>query len=132
MQKFEKIIAALLALIITTTSFTMVANADDSKIIEQCYTNANSEYTNLSVSGIKSTCIAKITTVSPMLLKIKMELQKQKTNRYETVETWTNSKTGTSLSMSEKRNINILNKYRLKTTFKVGSECIIKYSYYNN
>ena len=64
-----------------------------------------------------------------MLLKIKMELQKQKTNRYETVETWTNSKTGTSLSMSEKRNINILNKYRLNT---VGSECIIKYSYYNN
>lgn len=87
MQKFEKIIAALLALIITTTSFTMVANADDSKIIEQCYMNANSEYTNLSVSGIKSTCIARITTVSPMLLKIKMELQKQKTNRYETVET---------------------------------------------
>lgn len=43
MQKFEKIIAALLALIITTTSFTMVANADDSKIIEQCYMNANSE-----------------------------------------------------------------------------------------
>ena len=79
MQKFEKIIAALLALIITTTSFTMVANADDSKIIEQCYMNANSEYTNLSVSGIKSTCIAKITT-----------------------------------------------------TFTVGSECIIKYSYYNN
>lgn len=78
MQKFEKIIAALLALIITTTSFTMVANADDSKIIEQCYMNANSEYTNQSVSGIKSTCIAKITTVSPMLLKIKMELQKTK------------------------------------------------------
>ena len=70
--------------------------------------------------------------VSQNILVKQMELQKQKTNRYETVETWTNSKTGTSLSMSEKRNINILNKYRLKTTFTVGSECIIKYSYYNN
>ena len=37
-----------------------------------------------------------------------------------------------AFNKSEKRNINILNKYRLKTTFTVGSECIIKYSYYNN
>ncbi|WP_177919062.1 hypothetical protein [uncultured Eubacterium sp.] len=34
----------------------------------------------------------------------------EKNNGYETVKTWTSSKTGTRLPMSESRNINVLGK----------------------
>lgn len=62
--------------------------------------------------------------------KIKMELQKEKSKTYETVETWTNSKTGTVLAMSESRNINVLCKYRLKVTFTAGKETEVVYKYW--
>ena len=58
-----------------------------------------------------------------------MELQKKKTNGYETVETWTSSKNGVSLAMSESRNINILCDYRLKATFTAGNESTVVYKY---
>lgn len=58
-----------------------------------------------------------------------MELQKEKSSGYETVETWTDSKTGTYLSMSESRNINVLSNYRLKITFNAGGETQVVYRY---
>ena len=45
-----------------------------------------------------------------------MELQKKKSGTYETIKTWSASKTGTYLSVAEKRTINLLSDYRLKTT----------------
>ena len=58
-----------------------------------------------------------------------MELQKKKSGVYETIETWSTSRTGMSLGMDEKRNINILCDYRLKATFTAGSETVISYDY---
>ncbi|WP_298654032.1 hypothetical protein [uncultured Eubacterium sp.] len=58
-----------------------------------------------------------------------MELQKEKSSGYETVETWSESKTGTILSMSESRNINVLCNYRLKVTFTAGNETETIYKY---
>ena len=58
-----------------------------------------------------------------------MELQKEKSKGYETVETWTSSKTGTVLAMSESRNINVLCNYRLKVTFTAGKETEVVYKY---
>lgn len=58
-----------------------------------------------------------------------MELQKKKSKGYETVETWTASKTGTILTISESRNINILCNYRLKVTFTAGNETEVIYKY---
>ena len=60
----------------------------------------------------------------------KKELQKEKSKSYETVETWTSSKTGTVLAMSESRNINVLCKYRLKVTFTAGKETEVVYKYH--
>lgn len=64
-----------------------------------------------------------------MVLKIKMELQKEKSSGYETVENWTSSKTGTYLSTKESKNINIFYDYRLKVTFTAGSETVTTYKY---
>ncbi len=58
-----------------------------------------------------------------------MELQKKKSGTYETIKTWSASKTGTYLSVAEKRTINLLSDYRLKTTFTAGTETRVAYAY---
>jgi hypothetical protein len=84
---------------------------------------------SIEISGIKAKCTAKLKSKKSVPLKIKMELQKEKSKTYETVETWTSSKTGTVLAMSESRNINVLCKYRLKVTFTAGKETEVVYKY---
>jgi hypothetical protein len=58
-----------------------------------------------------------------------MEIQKKKSSGYETVETWTTSRTGVGVSITEKRTINALSTYRLKVTFTAGSETAVQYDY---
>ena len=84
------------------------------------YVNILSHRESIEISGIKANSVP---------LKIKMELQKEKSKSYETVETWTSSKTGTLLAMSESRNINVLCNYRLKVTFTAGKETEVVYKY---
>lgn len=64
-----------------------------------------------------------------MALSIKMEIQKKKSAGYETLKTRTSSKTGTYLTMSENRNINIFSDYRLKVTFIADSKTETTYAY---
>lgn len=97
--------------------------------ISPYYANIYSCSANLAISGIKAECKADIKANKSVNLKIKMELQKKKSSGYETVETWTSSKTGTILAMSKSRNINALCKYRLKVTFTAGSETTVIYKY---
>lgn len=93
------------------------------------YTDIQNCSVTFSISGIKANCKAKLIVEKSTKLKIKMELQKEKSNGYETVETWSDSKTGTYLSMSESRNINVLSNYRLKVTFTAGNETETIYKY---
>ena len=97
--------------------------------ISPYYVNISDSSAKLSISGIKANCSANLQSKKSVNLKIKMELQKKKSSGYETVETWTSSKTGTILAMSKSRNINALCKYRLKVTFTAGSETTVIYKY---
>lgn len=127
---FCRIIAILMAFV-SAFSANTVANAqvkNDDLILPQ-YTTILKNSTGISISGIKATCTTSITSQYPTSLKIKMELQKKKSGGYETVETWTSSKNGVTLAMSESRNINILYDYRLKATFTAGSETTVVYKY---
>lgn len=112
-------------------SSTLISNAavNDNDIISPNDINISSHSAKLSISGIKADCKATLNTEKSMSLKIKMELQKKKSKGYETVETWTASKTGTHLSISESRNINVLCDYRLKVTFTAGRETKVVYEY---
>lgn len=92
------------------------------------YVNINKKSSSITISGVSAKCTAILKSKSSCTLKIKMELQKEKSSGYETVKTWTSSKTGTSLSVSESRNINALCDYRLKVTYTAGSETVT-YSY---
>ncbi len=97
--------------------------------VDLMYTTIETNRSSISISGIKSTCNASMTSKKSTTLKIKMELQKKKSSGYETVETWTDSKIGTALALSKSRNINVLCDYRLKTTFTAGGESITVYKY---
>lgn len=83
----------------------------------------------ISISGITAKCNAHLVSSYSTSLKIKMEIQKKKSSGYETVETWTSTKTGVAMTMSESRAINLLSDYRLKVTFTAGGETKIDYAY---
>ncbi len=97
--------------------------------ISPFYENISSRTVNLTISGINADCSTVLKTNTSMKLTIKMELQKDTSDGYETVKTWTDSATGKILSISESRLINILCDYRLKVTFTAGSETIVVYEY---
>lgn len=109
----------------------VVAQASDNAeyAVEPYYVNILQRNLDITISGIKAQCKASLKTDKSLNLKIKMELQKEKSSGYETIETWTASKTGTYLTMSKSRNINILCDYRLKVTFTAGNETVVAYGY---
>ena len=101
---------------------------DQSEIqLQSIYINKSSCF--ISISGITANCTSSLNTRSSTKLSIKMELQKKKSGTYETIKTWSASKTGTYLSVAEKRAINLLADYRLKTTFTAGMETRVAYAY---
>lgn len=129
-KKFFTVFLSIIMLLSCSLSIgAAVIDNDTDNSIELMYTTIETNTSSLTISGIKAKCAASLRSKKSTTLKIKMELQKKKSSGYETVETWTGSKTGTYLSMSESRNINILCDYRLKVTFTAGTESTTVYKY---
>ena len=112
-----KQIFAILFSVLLVFSSCIAANADTNDNLSTCYAEINRYNANLSISGIKANCKASLFDKKSTAMKIK------------TVETWNGSKNGTSLTMTETRNINRLSKYRIKATFTAGSEKEVVYQY---
>lgn len=93
------------------------------------FTTISNTVVDFTISGLNSTSKATLMSQYSTNLKIVIELQKEKSSGYETIETWTKTGTGTSLILSESRLINILSNYRIKVTFTAGSESIYMYKY---
>lgn len=85
--------------------------------------------TGFSISGINSTSSVSLTAKYSTSLYIKIELQKEKSTGYETIETWTKSGTGTAILLEEDRLINIFADYRIKVTCTAGGETHVTYDY---
>lgn len=85
--------------------------------------------TSFTISGINSTSSVSITSKYSTSLYIKIELQKEKSTGYETIETWTKSGTGRVLALEEERLINIFANYRIKVTCSADGETHVKYDY---
>lgn len=83
----------------------------------------------ISISGIKATCSATLQSSYAANLRITMELQKETSSGYENVETWTSSKYGSFLSVSESKTINVFSDYRLKVTVTANTETKVSYDY---
>lgn len=129
-RKISVIISVVMALLMTlSASFVSYARVVDDNTAHPYYVDSARKTASLTKNGITVIAQANISAKEKMQLKIVMELQKKKSDRYETIKTWSASKTGTRLAMSEKRNINILCDYRLKVTFTAGNETSVVYRY---
>lgn len=127
---FCRTIAILMLFIsLFTSTVTVSAKTKDNNVVSPQYTTIARNSTCITISGITATCTTTMTAQYSTSLKIKMELQKKKSGVYETIETWTSSRQGVSIGMSESRSINVLCDYRLKATFTAGSESTVVYKY---
>ncbi len=130
-SRFKSALCVLLSMMIVLcqlSALTASAAEDENEIMPR-FSVISSTYSSLSISGVTANCYAKMTTSSSASLSIKMELQKYSSNSYSTVQTWTTSGSGTSIVLDKSKTINILSDYRLKTTFKAGSETSVTFRY---
>ena len=127
----KKILCVAMCLIMCGSTAAMALTVDfpDTKIVEPAYENISANSCSLKISGVNSVSSAVLHAKGSMYLHIKMELQKKKSGIYQTIETWTASRTGMVLTMEEERLINVLASYRLKVTFTAGSETVVYYDY---
>lgn len=127
----KKVLAIFFSALMIFSCTTVVSYAQTTayETVSPYFVNISSANAGLTISGVKATCTASLKPKSSMKLTIKMELQKEKSSGYETVETWSTSTTGTYLAISESRLINVLCDYRLKVTYTAGSETQVVYRY---
>lgn len=110
-------------------NLTAAAVEEEENTIMPRWSVINSISTSFTISGLSSTSFASISSQYSTSLYIKIELQKEKSTGYETIETWTKSGTGTYLGLEEKRLINVFADYRIKVTGTAGGETHVTYDY---
>ena len=128
----KKSISIILIITMLFSVFAVNSSAEvveDETVVMPRFTTISAISTVFSISGINSTSSVSLTAQYSTSLYIKIELQKEKSTGYETIETWTKSGTGTYLGLEETRLINIFSDYRSKVTCTAGSETYTVYDY---
>ena len=123
---------AVISIFLTLFSFFAInsfATTEEETIISPRFSTISAVATCFIISGINSTSSVSITAKYSTSLSIKIELQKEKSTGYETIETWTKSGTGVVLALEETRLINVFANYRIKVTCTAGSETHVTYDY---
>lgn len=120
------ILTMLFSIFVINSSATTV---EEENTIMPRWSVINSVATSFTISGLNSTSSVSLLSKYSTSLYIKIELQKEKSTGYETIETWTKSGTGTVLVLEEDRLINILADYRIKVTCTAGGETHVTYDY---
>lgn len=121
------LVFTMLFSVFTINSF--AEDTDDENVIMPRFSTIDAVTTVFTISGLNSTSSVMLSAQYSTSLYIKIELQKEKSSGYETIETWTKSGTGTVLLLEETRLINVLADYRIKVTCKAGSETHVTYDY---
>lgn len=125
MKNTKRLLAILICAVMVFSCVQISALA----VVPLRYNYVEKKECSFSISGANSTSKAKLYATKKMELSVTMELQKLKSGEYKTIETWSESKTATSIEMSETRIINVLSTYRLKVTFEAGNETIVCFRY---
>lgn len=131
-KTMNKAVSILLILTMLFSTFAIMSYAIDNEVenvVLPRFTTISSVATSFTISGLNSTSTVALTSKVSTSLYIKIELQKEKSTGYETIETWTKSGTGVSLLLEEDRLINIFSDYRIKVTCTAGSETHVTYDY---
>ena len=121
------LVFTILCSIFATNSFAAVV--EDESTVTPRFSTISSVSTSFVISGLNSTSTVALSAQYSTSLYIKIELQKEKSTGYETIETWTKSGTGKTLLLEETRLINIFSDYRIKVTCTAGSETHVTYDY---
>ena len=132
MKTMRKTISILLILTLLFSSFAIISSAavaEDDYGVMPCFTTIDAVATSFTLSGLNSTSTVVLTSKVSTSLYIKIELQKEKSTGYETIETWTKSGSGVTLTLEETRLINVFSDYRIKVTCTAGSETHVTYDY---
>ena len=105
-------------------------NVEDENQIMPRWSIIDAVSTSFTISGINSTSSVLLTSKFTVNLFIQIELQKEKSTGYETIETWSAFESnGTYLTLEETRLINIFEDYRIKVTCVAGNEQHVTYDY---
>lgn len=123
-------IVLILTMLFSIFAINSSANTNEEEtIIMPRFSTIDAVTTVFTISGINSTSTVLLTSKYSTSLYIKIELQKEKSTGYETIETWEKSGTGVSLGLEKTRLINIFSDYRIKVTCTAGGETYTKYDY---
>ncbi len=128
-KKCASIILVLIMLFSLFTINTSAAQVEEDYGVMPCWTTIRLIDKSFVISGINSTTDVSLYSQTSTSLKITVNFQKLKSGTYETIETWTETGTGTYLNLHETRLINILCDYRIMVTCKAGSESNVSYVY---
>lgn len=132
----KRIIAFLLAFVFVLTAcsvgFLAFAEGSDSssdKTEPTRYSVIDSKASSIVISGVTAKCSGSVIAKYSTNLRITLELQKLSSGSYSTVKTWTDSRTGVTITVSGSKVINVFSTYRLKVTTQAGNETVIEYKY---
>ena len=101
---------------------------DDSGV-DLRYMNIDLISASITSKGTKVYLSTSVVSKSRNNIKILMCLERLDGTTYKTISDWSNSGTGTTLSVSGSRVYNVLKKYRLRSVVTVGNESVTVYRY---
>lgn len=131
----RKSISIMLCLVMMFSVFSVsfisnAADAESESTIMPRYSTIAGYGVGFDVSGFTATATANLTSQVKTSLKIVIYLQKETSDGYETVETWTTSKSsGYSIALDGTSTINIFLNYRIKVVMTAGPETITVFRY---
>lgn len=130
-KSFSIFLCLVMIFSVFSTSFvTNAATVDNENEIMPLWVTIEGYSVYFDVSGFTATASVTLTSQISTSLKIVVYYQKETSDGYETVETWTATKaSGYSLALEETAFANIFCNYRIKVVMTAGSESITVYRY---
>ena len=122
---FSLLLSGLLVIVCLLPAFALDEEAPAEPIDPEVpYVTIGDYNASIRISGKTATCTVTLTSQSVASLKVKMVLQKKSGSTWNNVQTWSGSKTGSSLTLSKTKSVTSGGTYRLKVTFTAGSETV--------
>ena len=100
------LVLTMLFSFLTLSSSAIETNEDEYGVMP-CWTYIDGIATSFTISGIVATASVLLTAQENVYLLIKIELQKEESTGYETIETWSIVDQGTMVGLEGKKVINI-------------------------
>lgn len=131
---FKKFLCLTLCMVMMFSVFSVsfVSNAaetEEESVIMPRYSTISGYSVGFDVSGFTATATVTLSAQVSTNLKIVIYLQKETSDGYETVKTWTHTDTGYATGVEKEATANIFYNYRIKVVMTAGSETITVFRY---